>query len=79
MEFSRQEYSSGFLFPTSGYLPDPGIELRSLAPSTLGGGFFTTNATWEAPSETISMSFDICATQTIIIPGVVASQDGLSN
>ena len=26
MEFSRQEYWSGFPFPSAGYLPDPGIE-----------------------------------------------------
>ena len=29
MEFSRQEYWSGFLFPSPGELPDPGIEYRS--------------------------------------------------
>ena len=29
MEFSRQEYWSGFPFPSPGDLPDPGIELRS--------------------------------------------------
>ena len=28
MEFSRQEYWSGLPFPSSGDLPDPGIELR---------------------------------------------------
>ena len=26
MAFSRQEYWSGFPFPSLGYLPDPGIE-----------------------------------------------------
>ena len=31
MEFSRQEYWSGLSFPPPGDLPDPGIELRSLA------------------------------------------------
>ena len=35
--FSRQEYSSGLPFPSSGDLPDPGIELRS--PSIAGGVF----------------------------------------
>ena len=30
MEFSRQEYWSGLPFPSSGYLPDPGIEPESL-------------------------------------------------
>ena len=30
MEFSRQEYWSGLLFPSPGDLPDPGIEPTSL-------------------------------------------------
>ena len=29
MRISRQEYWSGFLFPSPGNLPDPGIEPRS--------------------------------------------------
>ena len=29
MEFSRQEYWSGFRFPSPGDRPDPGIETRS--------------------------------------------------
>ena len=45
MEFSRQEYWSGLLFPTPGDLPDRGIEPESPA---LADGFFTTSATWEA-------------------------------
>ena len=31
MGFSRQEYWSGLPFPSSGDLPDPGIDPRSLA------------------------------------------------
>ena len=31
MEFSRQEYWSGLTFPTSGDLPNPGIESESPA------------------------------------------------
>ena len=31
MGFSRQEYRSGLPFPSTGILPDPGTELRSLA------------------------------------------------
>jgi len=31
MEFSGQEYWSGFPFPSPGDLPDPGMEHRSLA------------------------------------------------
>ena len=31
LQFPRQEYWSGLPFPSQGYLPDPGIELESLA------------------------------------------------
>ena len=48
MGFSRQEHWSGLPFPPSGNLPDPGIEPASLMFLALGGGFFTTSATWEA-------------------------------
>ena len=34
IEFSRQEYWSGFPFPTPGDLPDPEIELGSLVLQT---------------------------------------------
>ena len=43
MEFSRQEYWSGFPFPTPGDLPNPGTEPMSLASPVLAGGFFTTS------------------------------------
>ena len=39
MEFSRQEYWSGFPFPSPGDLPNPGVKPTS---SALAGGFFTT-------------------------------------
>ena len=39
MGFPRQEYWSGWTFPTLGHLPDPGIELASPA---LASRFFTT-------------------------------------
>ena len=39
MEFSRQEYLSGLLFPTAADLPHPGTEPVSPA---LAGTFFTT-------------------------------------
>ena len=42
MELSRQEYWSGFPFPTQGDLPDPGIELRSSVSPALVDRFFTT-------------------------------------
>ena len=37
LEFSRQEYWSGLPFPSTGDLPDPGIESKSPA---LASGFF---------------------------------------
>jgi len=40
MSFPRQEYWSGLPFPTPGNLPNPGIELTSLASPTLAGGSF---------------------------------------
>ena len=39
MGFPRQEYWSGFSFPSPGNFPDPGIEPTSPA---LASGFFTT-------------------------------------
>ena len=35
--------------PSSGALPDPGIEPKSLMSPALVGGFFTTSETWEVP------------------------------
>ena len=48
MVFSRPEYWSELPFPTPRDLPDPGVEPASLVSPALGGGFFTTSATWEA-------------------------------
>ena len=42
MEFSRQEYWRELLFPTPGDLPDPRVELMSLASLAVAGGFFST-------------------------------------
>ena len=50
MEFSRQDYWSGLLFPPPGDLPDPGIEPASLVSTALAGIFFTASTTWEATS-----------------------------
>ena len=50
MGFSTQQYWSGLLFPIPGDLPDPGMEPTSLVSPALTGWFFTTRATWEAPS-----------------------------
>ena len=45
IEFSRQEYWSGWPFPSTGDLPNVGIEPASLTSPALAGGFFTTNTT----------------------------------
>ena len=54
MGFSRQEYWSGLPCLSPGHLPNPGIKPASLTSPALSGGFFTTNATWEAPVESWS-------------------------
>ena len=41
MNFSRQEYWSGLLFPSPGDLPDSGIEPMSAVSPALAGGFLT--------------------------------------
>ena len=48
MGFSGKEYWSGLPCPPPRDLPDPGIEPVSLMSPALAGGFFVTNATWEA-------------------------------
>ena len=50
MGFARQEYWSRLPSPPPGDLPDPGTKHTSLASPALAGRFFTTTATWEAPS-----------------------------
>ena len=45
MEFSRQEYWSGLLFPTPGDLLGSGIKSKFLASPALAGGFFTLSTT----------------------------------
>ena len=42
VEFSKQEYWSGLLFPTPGDLPNLGIELVSPRSPALAGRLFTT-------------------------------------
>ena len=45
MGFSRQEYWSRLPLPTSGDLPDPGIEPTPHMSPALAGIFFNTNTT----------------------------------
>ena len=42
LEFSRQGYWNGLLFPTPEDFPDPGIESMSLVSLALAGKFFIT-------------------------------------
>ena len=49
MGFSRQEYWNGLPFPSSGDLPNPGIELVSFVSPALAGGFFTTESLGKIP------------------------------
>ena len=48
MGFSRQECQSGLPFPSTGELPNPGIEPWSLTSPPLAGRFFTASATGKA-------------------------------
>ena len=48
--FSRQEYWSGLPGPPPEDPPNPGIDLVFHYVSCIAGGFFTTRATWEAPT-----------------------------
>ena len=50
MGLSRQEYWRGLPCPPPGDPPDPGVKPSYLMSLALAGGFFTTRATWEAPS-----------------------------
>ena len=73
--FSRQEYCSRLPFPSPGDLPDPGIEPGSPA---LAGRFFTTSATWEAPTLVFSQSMvsqrDTAEQQTHVFNSVENTQ-----
>ena len=43
--------------PSSRDLPDPGVKPASLMSPALSGGFFTTGAPWEVPSNASSSAF----------------------
>ena len=53
MDFSRQEYWSGFPFPPPGDLPNSGIKPGSLASPASAGRFFTT----EPPEKPFSRQY----------------------
>ena len=57
VEFSKQEYWSGFPCPPPGDLPDPGIEPASLMSPALAGRFFPISATHLGSSPLVPISF----------------------
>ena len=56
MEFSRQQYWNGLLFPSPGDLPYPGPEPASLESLALASKFFPTNATQEAGLSIVTLN-----------------------
>ena len=76
----RQEYWSRLPFSSPGDPPDPEIELTSLVPPALPGGFFTTGSTgkpdrlwvWCNPcSADISTADDLFFTPTAQVPSIL--------
>ena len=63
--FSRQESWSGSPFPSPGDPSDPGIQLACPVSPELAGGFFITNATWEARFVLDITSIDTLMAQTV--------------
>ena len=56
---SRQGYWKRFLCSPPGELSDPGTEPASLMSPALAADFFTTSATWEAPTVMLEKSYVI--------------------
>ena len=49
MGFSREKYWSGLPCPPPGDLPDPRAQIGVSYIPCIGGRFFTSSTTWEAP------------------------------
>ena len=75
--FSRQEYWSELPCPLPGDLPDPEIRPVSLVSPALAGRFFTTSATWEAPTQASSVQ-SLSHVWLFLTPWTVAHQASLS-
>ena len=56
LDFPGKNIGVGLPCSPPGELPNPGIKLMSLMSPALAGRFFTTGATWEAPSSQILRS-----------------------
>ena len=72
MRFSRQEYWSGFPYPSPGALPNPKIKPASFASPALAGGFFTTSSTLEDLDHTLNRT----SPQSLACLGLVLRRGG---
>ena len=78
MRFPRQEYWSGWPFPSPGDLPSPGTEPVSLTSPALSRWVFTTSTTWEASNNQLELGnccplteYEMCkAPQSQLLPSV---------
>ena len=59
MGFPRQEYWSGWPFPSPGHLPDSEIKLESLMSPALADRFFTTSTTREDPYKPLGSAISL--------------------
>ena len=70
--FPRQEHQIGLLFPSPGYLPDPGIELMSPA---LAGRFFITEPPWKPSYKeqicVLAIILQVLETELILLKGII--------
>ena len=75
MEFSKQEYWSGFPFPTPGDLPDPGIEPMSLESPALEGRYTTVPPVkpniWVISEDQQTFSASLCVYSFEYLPCIV--------
>ena len=73
----RQEYWNGLPFPSSGDLPNPGIELMS---PSLAGGFFTTESLGNSPHlsdrQIFNLAFYLLTVNAIIVTFKEAQTQG---
>ena len=76
MEFSRQEYWSGWPFPPPRYLPNTGIRPASFASPALAGKFFTSVPPWKSSHDMLCLVAQLCP--TFCNPWTVTCQASLS-
>ena len=77
VEFSRQEYWSGFPFPTPGDLPNPGTEPASPTSAALAGRLFTTQPPGKPVSESCLLFYVAQMTKEVKENMNVAKRIGL--